>query len=398
MDTEQIRQTFAIVFWSPLHIDAGLAVRRHSFRLHNRQFIRYDEEMLLEGIGDDEDLLNCFIEEGAGMLPLNHPACKKAEIYRVGVDFSARPRDVYPHISDGTGNLYVPGSSIKGVIRTALLWANLDTSSGMQEQILQQRDSRWAGEPLQRASFTKDPSLRQWQNYDLMRALKVRDSNRLSPKRHTRVIETRVGDLRNNRLRWIYTTHVECPRAQPGELRVDVLTDRWLIYDKEAQRLLDFQSKADWLNGWGKRCNQFAEHLIQHELTFARQFQLHFLEHFYRGLQRGMGAPPESVFLQMGWGAGWASKTVSEGYGQDFIDEARRRFSLGRILRQHRNCGGSVQRKGRNYICSKCKRTIRQRDIELLLVEPFPKSRKIAFQNGEPYQPMGWIELRTIEG
>ena len=61
---EQIRQTYDVVPWSPLHIDAGVTVRKHSFRLHCGQLIRYDEEILLEEIADDESLLNRFIAEG----------------------------------------------------------------------------------------------------------------------------------------------------------------------------------------------------------------------------------------------------------------------------------------------------------------------------------------------
>ena len=397
MDTEQVRQTYAIVLWSPLHIDAGMAVRKHSFRLHNCQFIRYDEEVLLEEIANDEDLLNRFITEGAKALPLDHPACMKAEIYRVDVDFSAVPSNVHPHISDGTGKLYIPGSSIKGAIRTALLWTNLDMSPEIQEEILDQRDSRWAGEPLQKATFAKDPTPSQWQNYDLMRALKVRDSNGLLPKRHTRVMEMRVGSLRRyGEIKGIYTTHVECPRAQPGEFHIDVLIDKWLIYNAEAQRLLDFQSKAEWLNGWGKRCNQFAEHLIQHELSFARQYQIQSLKRFYKDLRCEMNTRPNSAFLQVGWGAGWVSKTIAEGYGQDFIDRARRQFILGKI--RHRGCNGEIRQGRYDAYCLNCKQTIGDRGTELMLVKPFPKSRKVVFRNGEPWQPMGWMELRPVEG
>lgn len=43
-----------------------------------------------------------------------------------------------------------------------------------------------------------------------------------------------------------------------------------------------------------------------------------------------------------------------------------------------------------------CKNVIEQQDIELQLVQLFPKSRKIVFQNGQPYQPMGWVELRPV--
>jgi CRISPR type III-A-associated RAMP protein Csm5 len=227
-----------------------------------------------------------------------------------------------------------------------------------------------------------------------MRVLKVRDSNSIPPKKHVRIVETKVGDLRNNRLQWIYTSYVEVPRVQPGELRLEILIDNWLLYDEKA-RSLDFQRKADWVNEWGKRCNQFAEHLIQHEIDFAQKYQIQFLERFYQSLRAKMRQSPESAFLQIGWGAGWTAKTVTLGYEQDFINKVYDRFrGLGRIQRRHRDCGGVIRWEQKDNVCTRCKEVVNRQDIELRLVQPFPKTRKIAFQNGQPHQPMGWVELR----
>ena len=69
----------------------------------------------------------------------------------------------------------IPGSSIKGAIRTALLWDlisddNKEAQNDLKEQVQRRTNRSWVGQPIERRVLGKDP------NHDLMRAVQVSDT------------------------------------------------------------------------------------------------------------------------------------------------------------------------------------------------------------------------------
>ena len=101
--------------------------------------------------------------------------------------------------------------------------------------------------------------------------------------------------------------------------------------------------------------------LCHRERRFYEERKLFDLARWYTALEQQIqkAAGTEAIFARVGWGAGWEAMTGGVAVGPA-RDEARRRFALGRP------------------------------DYE------FPKSRKIALDGSKPARPFGWIRLDPI--
>jgi CRISPR-associated protein Csm5 len=138
-------------------------------------------------------------------------------------------------IKDVHDRPYIPGSSLKGALRTALAWTGWnEVKPHLDRAAIGDRRS-WAGQPLEHKLFGPDP------NHDLLRALLVSDLNRpakageglmvinaqvLTPKGHGTPIELEAlrGDL-------VFT----------GSLTIDET-----LFTQAAERELRFGDRRRW--------------------------------------------------------------------------------------------------------------------------------------------------------
>jgi CRISPR-associated protein Csm5 len=366
-----------------------------------------------------------------------------------GVDCPRDPGDIpiREAIKDVYLQPYIPGASIKGAIRTAVLWQliNQDTSHqaftrqylnlcvrardlhsamgqgrafqnpDLQQQILARtfnvapqeaieyqrtlyealeinqkrlRDPReamhfqkrlerlgqrreWVSQPIERAVFGADP------NHDLMRSLHVTDSKQLGRE------SLRVG------LIWTYTLRANSlveKNDQHGDYRVyaewlnpnartmvAVRTDEYLFGD-EANKWLGFRGAREHaIRDLQQTCNEYYRAVIRFEKEFYAAHDLEALEDFYSDLEDIMDGLPKGAFLlNIGWGGGWELKTLGHllkrMLGKPGFDGLRRRFRLGEDPRTH----------------------------EMHLNAPFPHTRHVAYYEGTPRWPMGWIVLDPV--
>jgi CspA family cold shock protein len=108
-----------------------------------------------------------------------------------------------------------------------------------------------------------------------------------------------------------------------------------------------------------RHCRAFAAALIERETDFYAQHGPARLAAFYRELGSKLERLADNEFLlQMSWGTGWTSKTVGSALDQSLIEEARRRYRLGR--------------KGLT----------------------FPKTRRLVERGNTPQEPFGWVLVR----
>lgn len=269
---------------------------------------------------------------------------------------------------------YLPASSLKGMIRTALLWQLLQKNpqafdkalSYLQDVIRRDRslpknafNRQWTGSNIERYEQTLGPD----PNSDLMRALQLEDSVEL-PLEALEVFE--VGSYlvnaqerleRDGRL----TNWVEALR--PGtKVTVQGRFDEFLFSD--SARALGLQPKADCVapEGLPKTLQVFTGALVESEIAFYRQ----------RGLtdvaERLQALTAQGTLLCLGWGGGWSSKTVTRIFLQrpdfDFMG-LRRLLQLGQS-RSRRDSYHAI----------------------------FPKSRRLAVSSA--LMPLGWVRLREV--
>ena len=269
-------------------------------------------------------------------------------------------------IKDVYGQPYVPGSSLKGALRTVLAVGGasvLKTDLGRPG-----RSRRRAAQSIEREIFGRDP------NHDLLRALQVSDS---TPVQGSQLELVRVN---------VFPTAQQSSYGRSQGLDVDVealrkgitLTatikvDGTLFGDETplgqlVERELRFGERQKWLTGlphWGRTVSG---RRIADEIEFLESKRDGgTAASFYRRLAGRWDSLAENEFLlQVGWGTGWHSKT------------------FGRMLQQDPE---AFERLVRDYRLS-------PQDRQRRAGQPFPKSRKLVRRGERPVEPLGWMKVR----
>ncbi|MBZ0279421.1 MAG: type III-A CRISPR-associated RAMP protein Csm5 [Anaerolineae bacterium] len=259
---------------------------------------------------------------------------------------------------------YLPGSSIKGLLRTIFVWGLYAARNRKPDLSRLNRNRSWAAQTVERDVMGANP------NVDLFRAVHISDSQPLGLE----ALRVRSVD--------IYPT---ARQTQGGGIVVDVEVLREGITAqakfhldeygfKDAARELGWAGKANWLApgnlvALGKA---FAEIRLKQEMDYFRPGEdVKTVRGFYRQLIDTYNQLGENQFIaQIGWGTGWNSKTFNT-----LLTEDRRNFV--RLVRDYR-----MTRNSSSF------------DEET----PFPKSRQLVRQQGIPVRPMGWVRVTVTEG
>jgi CRISPR-associated protein Csm5 len=405
-------QTFSVTFLSPVHIGTEERLDEHDFVYENGQLIRFRITPILERM--DEQELEAFVNDGLGAVKnwlRESDLWEQAQLYR-----SAVPRQpnwhrepIRPFIADPIFRPYLPGTEIKGAIRTAVAWWLIKQMDEQQRQgmknrvgkrqrngrIEDERDRRWAGQWLEQSLLGIDP------NHDLLRSLRVQDSTPVEPHR-LKVFPVLVAVRTNRGLQWLqsprsgqqrsqYTddhfqavaNFCECLDGSVSGISVTIVCDEFLARGEiergeskvsVPEELRWEDAKREAVANWQKACNEFAKTVAEWELKWWQQVRANgynpasqivaaSLERFYADLLQRMGAEGNNaVFLNIGWGGGWRTKTVTKLFDDKTVQQVVSRYGLDR---------GAKSR-------------------------PFPKTRKVAWQGGNGFAPLGWVKLTPL--
>jgi CRISPR-associated protein Csm5 len=259
---------------------------------------------------------------------------------------------IQAQVKDVFDRPYVPGSSLKGALRT-LIFRHAFAASGQKLSPAQLRRSRsWAAQDLERDLLGRDP------NHDLLRALHVSDTEAITAD-HLLLLNAQVFGRRSVGA----PIDLECVRGD-AVFRATLAIDDYLFQNEAAQRELRFGSQGEWLASLPQLAHEQATQRIRQEVAFYQARPPSRAGSFYRQLAtltRQM--PAGSFLLQVGWGGGWDSKTL--GY---LVPAAEREALIDRY-----DLARGAHQPG----------------------QPFPASRRaIARGTGEeaqPVAPLGWL-------
>lgn len=264
-------------------------------------------------------------------------------------------------IKTGFNQPYIPGSSLKGALRTILF------RQGYQERYttltndnLNADNKERFGEMLEMEIFGRDP------NYDLLKAFAVADSNGLNP-----------NDLVVLNA-YIFSHNTEEPKPKPVSIACEflpagrVFTTTITIdeyYFSDLAEKLEFQSKRDWLT----ELRNYAVHQATEQLNIAKEYLSYFPDS--NGLKKcddllNLELTSNQFLVQIGWGGGWNSKTLAFALDSSAKELVMKTYRLGK--------------KGFTYN-SKI---------------PFPKSRRlIALTREDINSPnlLGWVLVEMVE-
>ena len=369
---------------TPVHIGTGEMLSQIDGFYDNGRWHRIDIDAVLAAIPESE--LNRLTIAMGGRnfqwgryLPTNQPSAS----YTLPCPEDPRETEIREAMKNPFGRPMIPGSSIKGTIRTALLWGLIDDDSPeareafeysvnyLKEQLQRRPNRSWVGQGIERYVLGKDP------NHDLMRVVQVSDTAPIpiealemgvawtvTLNQDGELVQKREGNRE-------YKTFVEQIRAEQT-LDFSIKIDKSLFRPLE-KRELGYSDRQEEVicEKLAKTYNLVAKGLAEEEAEFYDYYRLPELANFYELFLNQIENLPAGAFvLPLGWGTGYLAKTVTQlatGGDNDLMMRFRRHYRLGR------------SRSGGDYY-----------DDE------FPKTRRVLYDRQRPKSPLGWVQITPV--
>ena len=364
---------------SPLHIGNGNTLGLIDFIMREDRFVRvnfdkladycYDVDIdLAAGVEDrrfkirykTEEIFS--IEKFIEFYGIERDYNRFAE-YTIPLNIGRRAREtkieVKEYIKDGMGRAYIPGSSVKGAIRTALFWSVLDDEEVKRycDELMRVKrvKAERACKRLEAKIFGSEA------HRDILRALRITDSAPLAEK------ELEVNEIKIIGNPGPIPTYAECLRTG-ARTRFEIRVDKnLLIVDIfEDNRLRDGINLDNIL----RVCRLFSMEYVKKQRSY-RHYSGSTMR-FYNKLA-GMlnGLKETEAILNLGWGGGWYGKTIGlkvENYPW-FTANPRDFNRFKRTLRWKLKLG----KRGRRFVLN------------------FPKTRRVTIED----MPPGWVKVKV---
>ena len=381
--------TVKVTLLSDLHIGSGTGLQRNlDWLLRNDTVyvanpLQIGETILDRALKDgksDESVINAIT--GLTLNDLADGGWLTAEdfqppnaIFRYRMRGEPATKEIREQIKSVEGQPYLPGSSLKGAIRTVLAVA---AAAEMKPNLAVNqlgRNRYWAAQPVEQQLFGRDP------NHDLLRLIQVSDSQPIDAKqlrlRRVHIYPTASNNERGRSRgldldletvakgsEFISTIHMPLELLQKGKGDFE---------QRRAQELSGWDTAKKWIDRMAFHGKQYGSQLIIEEIDFfIKRTDVPAVHAFYNQLADRFSQMNKSQFmLPLGWGTGWHTKTLSQALRAD-----RKNFEA--IVSQHRLDPTGTRKAG----------------------DRFPKSRHLTRQpDGRPGEPLGWVlvELQAAE-
>lgn len=260
-------------------------------------------------------------------------------------------KEIYEFIKSG-GRIYIPGSSIKGAMRTAILYYAIKNNKEIFDFVkdyllrlsIKGGDRRKADDKIEEKFFGKT-------THDFMKSLIISDSNLLPPSclklQLVKVLSVNVANELTPKLELLAET------VRIGtKFEISMKINDFYFEAEE----LGFINKKEFVDNLPQILKEYSKELIDYEIKFFKKYGLEEIAAFYENLKSKDG-----ILLRISWGSGWHTMSIARLFQEEpFFMELRKKFNLGK--------------KG---------------------VEIFPKSRKVVFD--DKIYPLGWIKLEEIK-
>lgn len=350
---------------TPLHIGSGVTLKQgFDFEVYNGLTYRLNEDIILaDKWPEDPDHQRTFLNQPLAKLLETRDYREHPEYFRYTLRGVPAMREIREAIRDAYGRPYIPGSSLKGALRTALLRGLTD------KQTFQRQDFGPGGDPgkakeaasrLEKSLLGPDP------NRDVLRAVHVSDSSPVS-----------TAALTLQRVQMVPKLNIDVEAIQRGaRLTATMRIDTWLL-QQSGKRGLDWNDQVlKYIRNIARVAQYIAVRRLHHEWQYHANRKDTAAATFYGRLfeEANSAAWPQDEFLvQVGFATGWRAKTILGGLSDDdpLLEQIVRDFNLDR--------GGGRQSRG--YTRG----------------QPFPKARHLAWVGDKPALPMGWLRVKMVK-
>lgn len=300
---------------------------------------------------------------------------------------------IRPFIKTRGEEPYIPGSSLKGAIRTALACQVLREDGNLDEFNYNNVERLFT---LQYEGFP-DPQR------DILRCLTVRDATLtrgtdlpLALCEVKTYSLTSSGEMRSKH----WSNYIEC--LQPGttltsEIHVDVdeleaMIDEYGHRDTAQALFGCLPTEEMALERIQEALKNLGTAIVEKDSQLTGEFEA--VESFYDNLT-GFNVPS----LRVGFGTGWHSNTIGTALRPGELLAVRADNRLGKPT-FHEDCSGILAGDDRNpgrLFCKECYTGNISPDSEEVSSTPFPKTRRFVRRNGQAEYPLGWttFEIRV---
>ncbi|MCS7259675.1 MAG: type III-A CRISPR-associated RAMP protein Csm5 [Anaerolineae bacterium] len=361
---------------TPLHIGNGRELlNQYDYAIHGGHTWRINEAALLDAqLTDDPRLADQLAETPPAQLLRAHDFDPQSRFFRYVI--KGTPRSTAPgavlreQLKDAYDRPYLPGTTVKGAIRTALAWTAWRSLKLRPERARLERDRRFAAQWYEQELFSEHSG--KAPNKDTLRALHISDSQPVAPERLI-LVNARVLNRRGT-----LGAPIELEALRPEtELQLIVKVDRVLFSQWARQYGLHLRL-GDLLDQLPQVLRAYGEHRLRRELELLKDApNSGRLVRLYKEWQQEPLADNEFL-LQLGWGTGWEAKTFGSHLQSDpeFMETLLRDPNY-KMTRGRRQPG-----------------------------DPFPKSRRVLVKverspNGQmremPVVPLGWVLVEMEE-
>ncbi len=370
-----MKQKYELQTLTPVHIGTGNKFNHIDGYFENGRWYRIDLDKVLARLGNDIPKIDRLTNQmGQGNFRwgvyFKNNGLKPAEMSTYSLPCSQAPKEdeIQEAIATVGNRPYIPGSTLKGAIRTMLalgILTNQEDSLDKErkqkyensKKVLNSKSAQPAGE-IENIVFGKDP------HHDLLRALQVSDTEPL-PSDCLEIGVAKTVTLRGNTLQpKNYNSFVQ--QIKPGQRLTFTLKIDEALFGEQAKRRLGFTGLQERsLMEISEICWRETDTLMKKEQKFFRQYQIGRLSEYYGKLIRFNDNLPEGTYLlQIGWGTGYNAQTITSQFTKDInLRDLRERFGLGKLS-----------------------------------VDVFPKTRRVYYDSkGDPVSPFGWVKISPID-
>lgn len=359
MNHSPITQSYAIETLSPVHVGSGREfLAGVDFYVNNGRTIFPDMQDLFEEVSRDKHMLKAFTEldrsSDVGKLIRDFRLQNYVRTQKT-YEFACNDRGIREQLRDGNGILYIPGSSLKGSIRTVIFKRSFE---GLDPQAKQNKLHSASKVNVEKSLFGDSAFT------DIMKCLLITDA--FFEEKDIELCQSRIMSLKENG-GWAYknfgnTLEVLSTNSRSSlHLKID--------FSKRHPESASFAAKLpDNIKTMNRWINEHSRHLIEREIAFIREndpkHELEALLAFYNNLRSAIPEPEEGCLLRLGWGMGYmtVSGDIFENYNDRLIE---------------------IVNDGRNKM-----RRQQYRNWKI-----FPKTRKLAMSGNTATASCGWIKM-----
>lgn len=364
---------------TPVHIGEGRELLKdYDYAVQKGQTWRLNESAILEAQDTGDAALTYKLAQSAPVQLLKPTDfVPGSPFFRYVIQGEPRSKEegarLWEFIKDVYDQPYIPGSSLKGALRTALAWIAWE-DLGIKISVNEIGDRpKFAAQKLERRLFVQpDAPSQHTPNYDLLRALQVSDSTPV-PAERLMIINSTVINRRGFMGKGI---PIELEALRPQTLLEATLKIDLALFSEWARQRGLKLAGAEWLRQLPAVLQRRARERFEQELSW---FNFPNIQRLVGNYQKLASTPlnGNQFLLQIGWGTGWDDKTLGARLRENpgLLEELLRRPELKLSRGKHRPG------------------------------QDFPSSRRVVMAVSETQQgnkvqvpavPLGWL-LVTIE-